>query len=44
MSGQYNETRNKQGTPTRIKQWEKKYPKSGWGSTPFMILDYYGLD
>ena len=28
MSGQYNETRNKQGTPTRIKQWEKKYPKS----------------
>ena len=27
MSGQYNETKNKQGTKTREKQWEKKYPK-----------------
>jgi hypothetical protein len=29
MSGQYNETKNKQGTKTREKQWEKKYPKIG---------------
>lgn len=27
MSGQYNETKNKQGTPTRVKIWEKKFPK-----------------